>query len=72
MNEKHWLLNREDPRTVFLVCVLVALVGAFAVPQLLGAGGAARLFAIGWIVLCVAQLVWSGWGLRKWLASRDS
>lgn len=71
MNEKHWLLNRDDPRTVFLVCVLVALVGVFAIPQLLGAGRSVRLFAIGWIILSVAQLAWSGWRLRKFLASRD-
>jgi Na+/melibiose symporter-like transporter len=71
MTEKHWLLNRDDPRTVFLVCVLVALVGVFAIPHLLGAGGAVQLFAIGWIVASVAQLVWSGLGLRKFLASRD-
>ena len=71
MNEKHWLLNRDDPRTVFLVCVLVALIGVFAIPQLLGEGRAVRLFAIGWIILSVAQLVWSGWRLRKFLASRN-
>lgn len=70
VNEKHWLLTRDDPRTVFLVCLVVLVLGAFVIPHLVDEGAGARLLAIGWLVVSVAEVIWSGWRLWKFLAAR--
>lgn len=60
-----WLLDREDPRTVLAVSILILAFGvAVAAPML--ASGIPLAFLVIWYVVSVAQLIWAAIRYRQW------
>ena len=60
-----WLVDREDPRTVLLVSVLILGIGIVMVRSLLDSG-LPLAFVVLWFVLSVAQLVRAVLHYRRW------
>ena len=67
---KHWLFDREDPRTVLLATVVILLWGGFVVSRMIGDGGFGFFFATGWLVLSVGQVIWAAVRYRRWRLGR--
>lgn len=60
-----WLLDREDPRTVLAVCILILVFGvAMAAPML--HSGIPRAFLVIWYMVSVAQVIWAALRYRQW------
>jgi hypothetical protein len=63
---KHWITDREDPRTVLVVCVIVLAVGLVAVPTMMREGGITAWFSAVWLVLATVQVIWATARLHRW------
>jgi hypothetical protein len=60
-----WWLEREDPRTVLAVSIVILAFGvAMAAPML--DSGMPLAFLVIWYVVSVAQLVWAAIRYRQW------
>ena len=67
-----WILDREDPRTIFVVTVAILAIGGLLAAPALDDGGWLSILAATWIVVSVAQLVWSIVKLRRWQQQRPN
>lgn len=63
--KRHWLLDREDPRTVLAGCVLILVVGGAIAAPMLDSGMPVALLVV-WLAVCVAQLIWAAIHYRRW------
>jgi drug/metabolite transporter superfamily protein YnfA len=57
--DKHWLLNRHDPRTLLAVSIGVLLIGLVAAVSFVRAGGWLAAFGGLWVMTALAQVVYS-------------
>lgn len=60
-----WLLDREDPRTVLAVSIVILAFGVAVAPPMLD-GGVPLAFLVIWYLVSVAQLVWAAIRFRNW------
>lgn len=63
--DRHWLLDRGDPRTVLAGSVGVLLLGLLAVVTMVREGGLLAAFAVVWVLVALVHLVHAAVRLRR-------
>jgi hypothetical protein len=68
----HWLLDRQDPRTVLLTTIVILAAGGIFVVAMFDQGALFVAFGATWLVVSVGQLIWAAIGFRRWQTDRDA
>lgn len=69
---RHWLLDRQDPRTVLLTTIVILAAAGIVVVAMFDQGALFVAFGAAWLVVSVGQLMWAAIGFRRWQTDRDA